>query len=528
MLARNPVSAVQELELKFQLGSGAVDALRRSALPPGTGEIVSLRATYFDTPDHRLRDGGFSLRVRREGARHVQTLKHRGAGGLFERDEWESEIEGPELDRALLAGTPIADLAAHATLAPAFTIEVERLLQVREHGGARIEISLDLGRILAAGREEPVAELELERLDGDGAALFDLARALQAQAPLTPLFESKAERGYRLAGHDGVAALKARAAPLVADTPVGEAFQRVTREALVQIAGNARLLPRSRSADVLHQLRVGLRRLRAGLVVFRGILDADGLAFARRESRWLAGELAEARDLDVFMQLASAQDEIEESPGRVALFATLRRAQAEAYDRALAAISSERFRRLLLDLGAWIEIGGWRTASRTAALRDGPCDRFAGPVLDRLAAGVARRARRFSKLDIEARHDLRKQVKKLRYGSAFFAATWPEHPRRKARYRLALKALQDHLGAINDLSVAAGVANRMAPRGARDLAFAAGQEAGRLDRASQDARATAHKALKAFRRNRPFWPSRKRRNRDLNHSASRSLTSETP
>ncbi|MFN9927587.1 MAG: CHAD domain-containing protein [Phenylobacterium sp.] len=113
----------------------------------------------------------------------------------------------------------------------------------------------------------------------------------------------------------------------------------------------------------------------------------------------------------------------------------------------------------------------------------------------------------------------------MRYASAFFAATWPEHPRRKARYRLALKDLQDRLGAINDLSVAAGVANQMASRVTHDLAFAAGLEAGRLERASQDALETARKALKAFRRQRPFWPSHKRRNGDLNHSASRSPTS---
>jgi triphosphatase len=527
MLARNPASAVQELELKFQLGSGGVDALRRMVLPPGSGEHRSLRATYFDTPDHRLRDGGFSLRVRREGVRFVQTLKHRGTGGLFERDEWEAEVEGPDLDLALLAGTPIAELAAQTALTPAFTIEVERLVQVCIQGDARIEICLDLGRILAGAREEPVAELELERIEGDGGALFDLARTLQSQASLTLLFESKAERGYRLAGHDGVAALKARTAPLLADTPVGDAFQRVARDALVQIAGNARLLPRSRSPDVLHQLRVGLRRLRAALAVFRSVLDADGLAFARRESRWLAGELAEARDLDVFLQSAGAQDDVDEAPGRAALFAALRRAQAEAYDRALAAVTSERYRRLLLEMGAWIEIGVWRTTTRTAAQRDGPCARFAGPVLDRLEAGVTRRARRFTKLDAEARHDLRKQVKKLRYGSAFFAETWPQHPRRRARYRLALKALQDRLGVLNDLSVATVVANRIGLRAARDLAFAAGQEAGRLDGASDEALDAARVALKAFRRQRRFWPSSDGRNRDLNHSAPISRRSKT-
>ena len=86
MLARIPTSAVPELELKFQLGQGAHEALVEffSAYP---SSISELHAIYFDTPGHALRDEGFSLRVRRHGERYVQTLKHRAAGGLFERDE---------------------------------------------------------------------------------------------------------------------------------------------------------------------------------------------------------------------------------------------------------------------------------------------------------------------------------------------------------------------------------------------------------------------------------------------------------
>ena len=62
MLARIPATAAPELELKFQLGSGAVEALAET-FPLSKARISQLHAVYFDTPAHALRDGGFSLRV---------------------------------------------------------------------------------------------------------------------------------------------------------------------------------------------------------------------------------------------------------------------------------------------------------------------------------------------------------------------------------------------------------------------------------------------------------------------------------
>src|SRR5204862_7758772 len=140
------------------------------------------------------------------------------------------------------------------------------------------------------------------------------ARQLQAHAALTLSFESKAERGYRLAGHDGVAALKAQRTAIGPETTGAAAFQAVSRDALVQIGGNAGLLLRAHNPDVLHQMRVGLRRFRSGLSTFKRLVDPEGLNLARRETKWLAGELAEARDIDVFLMNAATTDEIEESP----------------------------------------------------------------------------------------------------------------------------------------------------------------------------------------------------------------------
>lgn len=522
MLATNPAMAKPELELKFQLGTGALEALRAELFPADGTEIANLSATYFDTAEHALRDGGFSLRVRRNNGKHTQTLKHRAGGGLFERDEWETPVDGPDLDLVALRNTPAAGVIGDEVPVPAFIVEVERRMRVWTCGDTRIEISLDNGLITAGERTEPIAELELELLCGPPQALFDLGRELLAEAELTLAFESKAERGYRLAGHDGVAAFKAQQSAVGPTTTGAAAFQLIARDALIQIAGNARLLQRAHNPDVLHQLRVGLRRLRAALSVFKPMLDPEALNFARVETRWLAGELSAARDIDVFLQRAATPDEIEESAGRAAFFRALRHAQAEAYDAALAAVRSARFRALLFGLGEWIEIGGRRRLAddRQQALRDGPATTLAAAMLDRLDRRVRRRSRGFRDIDPVARHDLRKQVKKLRYAAAFFGEAFPRHPKRRARFTEALRALQDRLGELNDMAVARTIALRAVGRRSGELAFSAGLEVGRLTQHEGIVLDAANVTLKAYRKVKPFWPSSDG-HEDLNHSRPR-------
>ncbi|WP_293453675.1 CYTH and CHAD domain-containing protein [Phenylobacterium sp.] len=523
MLARAPAKAAAELELKFQLGAGAVEALEADLFPPEKASVSHLHAIYYDTPEHALRDAGFGLRVRRRGDTHVQTLKHRGAGGLFERSEWEAPVPGLDLDMTALDATPARAVVGDEALIPAFVVEVERRTHIWTHGRSRVEVSFDTGVIVAGGRTDAIAELELELISGSRATLFALARQLQAKAVLTLSFASKAERGYRLAGHDGVAALKAQQSAIGPDVTTGAAFQAIARDALVQVAGNVHLLRRAHNPDVLHQARVGLRRLRAALAVFKPMLDPDGLAYARTETKWLAGEMALARDLDVFLQRRPPGDEIDDSPARAAFLRALRIAQADAYERALKAVDSDRFRSLLLGVAEWIEAGAWRriASGERRALRERPVSGLAASVLQRLDRRVRKRSRKFARLDAGARHELRKQVKKLRYASAFFGEVFSEHPKRRERFVGALRLVQDRLGDLNDLAVARTVARRALGKRTGEIAFAAGEEVGRITAGEDELLAAAAEAFKAFRRTRTFWSEPKAHAKDLNLSQPR-------
>ena len=141
--------------------------------------------------------------------------------------------------------------------------------------------------------------------------------------------------------------------------------------------------------------------------------------------------------------------------------------------------------------------------------------------MDRLDKRLRHRSRRFMEIDVAARHDLRKQAKKLRYAAAFFGETFPKHPKRRARFATALKALQEQLGELNDMAVARSVALRAVGRRSGELAFAAGLEVGRLTGDEDAVLGAANAALKTYRKGKPFWSTPEGKNKDLNLSRSR-------
>ena len=56
-----------------------------------------------------------------------------------------------------------------------------------------------------------------------------------------------------------------------------------------------------RDAEGLHQMRVGIRRLRAAMSIFKRMLSGSQATAIKSELKWLAGELGPAREVDVFV-----------------------------------------------------------------------------------------------------------------------------------------------------------------------------------------------------------------------------------
>ncbi|RIA46389.1 inorganic triphosphatase YgiF [Hephaestia caeni] len=443
-----------ELELKLDLTSEAAAAFEASALLPGDPDIAAQHSIYFDTPDQALSKAGLSLRIRRSGRKRIQTVKADGASaaGLFARSEWERPVSNdtPVLDDATPIRTMLGDAAD--AIGPAFEVRIERRSWIIEESGATIELVLDRGEAVAGERTSPICEIELELKTGQPAALFALARRINAVAPVRLGVQSKAERGYRLAA-PVAKMVKAEPVTLGAGMTAAEAFRRIVQSCLRQFRLNEALLLTGRDAGALHQARVALRRLRSAFSIFKPVIGGNDPVPLREELRWLAGELGEARNLDVLLERAK--------PG--ALHDRIAAAREAAYSQVEAVLASARVRALMLDLAEWTASGDWLTAPDIADRRDQPARDFAVTALDRFRRKVKKDGRDLAKTDDEARHEVRKDAKKLRYASEFFAGLFERkrEKRRQKKFLAALEALQDQLGALNDLATAPEVLEKL-------------------------------------------------------------------
>lgn len=482
----------QEIELKLEITPHAAEALIASDLLPGSPSIVRQRSVYFETPGRDLSAAGFSLRIREIAGRRIQTVKAVGAAtaGLFARPEWEFDVEGdtPVFDdttpvRALL-GDKVRDIG------PIFAIEVERRIWSVPWDGATIEFLLDRGEVVAGERSARICEIELELKGGSPLALFSFARRIDAMAPLRLGVVNKAERGFRLL-EAAMRAVKAEPVALTEDTTAADAFRRIAGACLRQFRLNEPLIERD-NPEAVHQARVALRRLRSAFSIFRPMLEDAAFPRLREESRWLAGTLGDARDLDVLRTRCDSDD----------LAARLEQARAAAYAEAASALASQRARALMLDLSEWLALGEWQTLPSGAEMRETPARDFAASALDRFRRKVKKGGRDLADLDDAARHEVRKDAKKLRYAAEFFAPLF-QHKRQKrraTRFLAALEALQDRLGALNDLATAPSLIARAGL--GDDLAAAVLPGAENDKQALIETAAEAHDALADAKR---FW-----------------------
>ena len=446
----------QEIELKLDLSGDAAAVFTQSEFLPAKSNRAQLHAIYFDTPNRQLHAEGLSLRIRRSGAKRIQTVKAddgQGGAGLFARAEWEMKVtdDVPVIDTR----TPVAAILGDdvAAIAPAFEVAVERQTWLVSEGRDRIELVLDQGLIHAGERQAPICEIELERKAGEAAALFQLARHIEAAVPVRLGVTAKAERGYQLL-EAARAAFKAEPVRLRRGMRADEAFQAVARACMRHYRLNEALLLDHYDPQALHQARVAIRRLRSALTIFKPLLAEPDVVRFQGELRWLAGVLGEARNLDVLI----------EKTDEGALRDGIEAAQSKVHADVIEALQIHRVRGLLLDMAEWLTLGAGQVDADGQAVRQEDAERFAARRLRKFYRRVAKGGRRMAKLDDEARHEIRKDAKKLRYASEFFAGLFVDKRRRRrhATFIDALADLQDDLGALNDLVSTPGILARHA------------------------------------------------------------------
>jgi inorganic triphosphatase YgiF len=444
--------ADREIELKLELEPDAADQLRRHpALDGADGRAVQQVSTYFDTSDGALRKAGFSLRVRQSGSRFIQTVKQGadGAAGLFDRPEWETDVPDLEPDLELAARTPLGDVLTKKVrkkLQPLVRSEMQRTTWLVDRDGQSLEVTLDEGRVCGGDSCQPLAEIEIELKQGEPAALVEFARKLGADLPVRLGVLTKAERGWGLADGSLLRAAKATRIALDPDMNSAEGFTAIAASCLRQFRLNEPIVIERRDPTALHQARVAMRRLRSAFTLFRPVIVDDVFAALREEVRWFTDQLGPARNLDVLLKRAGHRS--------ADLREVLEGERERAYDQVIEALNSARLRRLTLDLVAWIETGPWRDSEQAQE----PLEDFASAQLDKRWRKVKRPGRVLAKLDPEARHRLRIEIKKLRYAIEFLAALQRDQAaQRQKQFAAALEEMQEQLGELNDVETARGL-----------------------------------------------------------------------
>ncbi len=448
-----------ETEIKLVASPAALELLRAHPKLAGADHSETLVTTYFDTTGGRLRRGGAALRIRDGRKGREQTLKLASHGGsTVKRGEWNvaAATDVPEPGafpvRArgalvrLLNGEPLHLVA---------TTRIERTTRRLHHGSSAIEVAFDIGTIEAGEREDRVCELELELVEGRLADLLALALQLPLGPELGWSVLSKAERCHALAFDLQPAASLAQAIRLRRDMNAAQAFQAIAWNCLNQLLANYPLVVASGDPGGLHQARVAIRRLRAALTLFKDIAGDETGSVLRAELKAVALALGPARDLHVLVErVGSGAGKTGDDRREMLDHLAIQRDKAVASAQTL--LAAAPFQRLLFEFAAWLEGGEWLERTQETG-GDQPILPFAAQVLSHRRRKLRRAGRHLADLSDADRHRLRISAKKLRYAATFFASlfTEPETSRDRNSFARALRRLQDSLGELNDMAVAA-------------------------------------------------------------------------
>lgn len=405
-----------------------------AAKPPFEGER---RVTRFDGPGFELAAQGIGLALcRDDGGPAVQILTSEAE----RHGRWLSPLPGlesPVLPDAL-RGQELVPIATETLAYQSLRLTV---------GRTTLRIDLEAGRIEAMDQSLPVFRAVVSGPVAAWRRLVALARLLTEEYGGDPML---AEGDLALALAQGTLgqARKSRRMGLHDDIAMGDAFRLIARLGIGQIAANRPVIlePAGDTVEGVHQMRVGVRRLRSAINLFRPLLKPTLAAKVTAELKELAAQLGPVRDADVFQEiiLDPALAQLPGHAGLERLKGDLQEKREALLVKALQAIGGQRFSCQMLRLLDWSETG----------VVDGGGDlkSFAAQALDKRHRKLMKAGRDFLNLDPAQRHQLRIRGKKMRYAAEFLHTLFPEGKAR--RYLECLTNLVDVLGHLNDIAVA--------------------------------------------------------------------------
>ncbi|HVZ45718.1 MAG TPA: CHAD domain-containing protein [Ramlibacter sp.] len=491
---------MSEFEIKLNVPGDRLAAVQ-AAVRRGESRDERLRARYFDTEDGKLAARQVVLRLRQEGRHWVQTVKAPG-DGMLDRLEHEVVLAEGEDARIRLArhkgtdaGKLLADALgglgakADASLGEQFRTDISRTTRLLTVGTTTVELALDTGRVIAGRRHEDIAELELELKQGSRASAIELAQRWCEQHGLWLDTVTKSMRGRRLAAaEERIEPTGFEAPELDANMDVPAVARAVVGSALSQVLGNASAIAADAYADEhVHQMRVGLRRLRTALREFQTLApfcspaeiqvlkDAFRALGAYRDSTYVEPRLIRQMEAD---GAPSGRLHVPRSdppdPG--------------------ATVREGRLQSVLLHV-----LGNLCTDGELPAADPHALHALIEARLKKLHRRVRKGTKDFAALPLEGQHALRKRLKHLRYLADFVGTLYRRT--QVEDFLETIKPLQDALGEYQDTITALSAWNERTA-----IEAPAWFAVGWLQANRRAALAECEKACRRFRAEvRPFW-----------------------
>lgn len=299
------------------------------------------------------------------------------------------------------------------------------------------------------------------------------------------------ETTVKLVKDDVPAPVKAARVRLKRKMRMEDALQCIGLNCMAQIEAN---VPGVLVQDLesLHQMRVGLRRLRALLDMFRELAPLP--PELQDELDWLASELGATRDWDV---LAGTTLPTIAGIATHALQAAAQEHARALHKNLLPTLHSERYTQLVLQMNGWLHGRQWRSGAGLP--QDDPLAKCAldglVPLIRKAQKRLRRRIGALDENDAPARHRVRIAAKKARYAAEFFRDLLPK--KEVKAYIKCLSSVQDRLGHLNDLAVASRLLPELENHGhAHDGAYARGWVGGTASAAAHGLREALDKVAR--------------------------------
>jgi len=266
--------------------------------------------------------------------------------------------------------------------------------------------------------------------------------------------------------------------------PAIEHVRGYLRAQLAEIERTDPLIRSGQDPEAVHDFRVAVRRTRSVLRSTRSLFDDAWLDALRGELRWLAGELAPLRDLDVLLSGLRKDSDPDVAPA-IKLLETERK---RARRRVLTTLAGERYLSLLDRLSAAVEAPPARSSEISLEA-----------VAEREFRKLRRAAKKVGPKSPAAEiHRARIHAKRARYAAELaepLAGKWAR------RFISEVKRFQDVVGAHQDAVVAFEQIHAVVQRSkSPETAFAAGRLAERTQRLRRKARRRMPRAWKRLER----------------------------